>query len=356
MSTSIHWRSFQAPNEQQCPSSGNVVRIAPNDLSFNTPEAARDIYYHVINGRPKLLKSEDYKRTELASMATVRDVADHRRQRSSISKAFSTVAAREKQGIIDTYAEKLVHYLQEHGCGSDGLDVIPVYTWLTPRLEAEMDLFDYLIADGVATREELISQSMIFLAAGSGTVQSALTGATFYLLKNPQALEKLQEEVRDALESVDEITDQSTSCMPYLNAVIQEGLRLFPPLPSRLPRVSPGAIIDGHYVPKGAVVSATTYDMSRDSRYWYQPDEFWPERWISSNDRREASKPFSTRPRACIGVNLALLEMRLVLARLVYTFNMESVSRSEKWDEGLKVYFLWKKPPLRVRFTPIVGR
>ncbi|KAF2162588.1 hypothetical protein M409DRAFT_58325 [Zasmidium cellare ATCC 36951] len=364
-SISIHWRNSLEPNKRLSLSFSDVVRIAPNDLSFNTPDAARDIYYHVVNGRPKLLKSDDYERKELASVAAVQDVGDHRMQRSSMSKAFSAAA--------------LVEYLRMNGDGPHGFDVIPLYTWLTRRQHkvlteelvdermkrgvevAATDLFDHLRTDKQAMREEFVSQSMIFLAAGSGTVQSALTGATFYLLKKPEALSKLQKEVRGLIKKADEITDQTTSCMPYLNGVIQEALRLFPPLPSRLPRVSPGAFIYGHYVPAGTVVSATTYDMSRDPRYWSRPDEFWPERWLSIqggefvNDRGEASKPFSSGPRACVGFKLALLELRLVLARLVFAFDMEFVPGSEQWDEGLKVYFLWKKPPLRVRFTPVVS-
>lgn len=78
-----------------------------------------------------------------------------------------------------------------------------------------------------------------------------LVGTTYFLAKTPRVQQFLQKEIREAFESVDDITAAKLSTMKYLTAVIHEGLRSFPPGPTGLPRYSPGALVDGHFVPKG---------------------------------------------------------------------------------------------------------
>jgi cytochrome P450 len=77
------------------------------------------------------------------------------------------------------------------------------------------------------------------------------------LLKNPEVLEKLKTEVRSVFASSGEIDGENTKKLLYLNAVVEEGLRIFPPAPFGLPRVCPGAMIDGFWVRKGVCPSRT---------------------------------------------------------------------------------------------------
>ena len=111
------------------------------------------------------------------------------------------------------------------------------------------------------TREEIISTSRTLLNAGSETTSSVLAAATYYLLQNPEMLHRAQSEVRAAFRTADSITLRSVSTpglLPYLEAVIQEALRCFPPIPATLPRIVglAGAVIDGYYVPKDVTPSA----------------------------------------------------------------------------------------------------
>ena len=78
-----------------------------------------------------------------------------------------------------------------------------------------------------------------------------LAGMTFFLLKNKSAYRKLRDEIRGRYQALDEITAMSAQQLPYLQAVIAEGLRIFPPGSQGFPRLSPGASIDGYWVPKG---------------------------------------------------------------------------------------------------------
>lgn len=89
--------------------------------------------------------------------------------------------------------------------------------------------------------------------AGSETTATACSTASYYLLKNREKLARLQQEIRSAFKSYEEINGNSTQSLQYLNAVALEAMRIYPPLPFALPRVVPpgGDIVDGHWLPEG---------------------------------------------------------------------------------------------------------
>ena len=104
------------------------------------------------------------------------------------------------------------------------------------------------------TRQAILANSRILLTAGSETTATLLSGATYYLLQNPEIMRRVQSEVRTAFKTAGDITLRSVSTpglLPYLDAVLQESLRCYPPIPATLPRItSPeGAVIDGRFVP-----------------------------------------------------------------------------------------------------------
>ncbi|KAI0400811.1 cytochrome P450 monooxygenase-like protein [Xylaria palmicola] len=214
------------------------------------------------------------------------------------------------------------------------------------------DFFSHMLSKETMSEKEMMSQTSSLVIAGSETTATSLSGTTWFLLKNPECMAKLQKEVRDAFTSADEITGDSTAGLSYLHAVIEESLRLFPPVPFALPRHSPGALVDGHYIPKGTVVSVAPLSMPCDPRYWYDAESFRPERWIGDgfNDQKKASQPFSTGPRACLGVNLAYLEMRIVLAKLVWLFEWELAVPRDEWLPACGMRILWKKPDLWIKY------
>ncbi|KAF5517659.1 Cytochrome P450 monooxygenase BOA3 [Colletotrichum aenigma] len=108
-----------------------------------------------------------------------------------------------------------------------------------------------------------------------------MSALTYYLLQNPQALHRLQDELRHTFRQHTEIDGESTKSLTYLNAVIEEGMRVFAPAPFGLPRVSPGAEVTGEWIPKGTVISTAAHVTSRDERWFYKAKEFHPERWLS---------------------------------------------------------------------------
>ncbi|WAO97046.1 Hypothetical protein NCS54_01475100 [Fusarium falciforme] len=214
--------------------------------------------------------------------------------------------------------------------------------------------FVHILRRGSFNEDQLAEQAKILLLGGSETTATFLARVTYCLLATPTALKKLQHEVRSSFSSRDEIDGDSTKKLPYLHAVIGEGLRLFPPVPIGLPRNRPGAMVDGYYVPLGTEVSVDKFVMSRDARNFPDPDSFHPDRRTGdgSGSIKEASRPFSLGPRACLGVNLAYLEAKMILAAMVYSYDWELGDKKLDWFGQVKLLTFWRKLELLVRFPP----
>ena len=183
------------------------------------------------------------------------------------------------------------------------------------------------------------------------------TGMTYLLLTNPRVRARLTQEIREAFKDPDDITVVGVNQCNYLLACIEEALRVYPPSPQPHQRIVPsgGAVVNGEYIPEGMAVSVPIYAASRSPYNWAEPDSFIPERWLGEdprfdNDKRDASQPFSYGPRNCIGRNLAYVEMKIIIARLVWTFDMENATEGNWLDQ--RVYMVWEKRPLWIKLHP----
>lgn len=198
------------------------------------------------------------------------------------------------------------------------------------------------------------------IVAGSETTATLLSGVTFYLLSNPQALAKITAEVRNSFKSEAEITITNANSLTYTLAVLNEALRIYPPTASTLPRLIPshGCQIAGQYIPGNTAVGVNQWSAFHSPSNFKDPFKFIPERWMGEpefeNDNRKVVNPFSVGPRNCIGRNLAYAEMRVVLARMIWNFDMELCEESRKWNEDQKVFLVYQKPPLMVKLKPVV--
>ncbi|KAM5354663.1 hypothetical protein ACJ41O_001310 [Fusarium nematophilum] len=142
------------------------------------------------------------------------------------------------------------------------------------RIETKTDRKDFMSylldaedEDGLVNENFLIVTASTFVVAGSETTATALAGITYWLLKTPAALEKLLAEVQGRFDSYQQIRPDTVQDLPYLNACIKEGMRLFPPAPQGLPRVSPGAVVSDVYVPAGTEVYSQPIVMNRDPQF-----------------------------------------------------------------------------------------
>ncbi|OHF00678.1 isotrichodermin C-15 hydroxylase [Colletotrichum orchidophilum] len=155
--------------------------------------------------------------------------------------------------------------------------------------------------------EKLSANGLILVLAGSETTATTLSGATYLLLRHPKVLQKLNEEVRSAFGSSSEITINSVSKLPYMLAVLNEALRMYPPVASNLVREVPegGYQIGSEHVPQGTFVEVQQWSANHSPDNWTRPWEFRPERFLDVNKEEhnhlDALQAFSLGPRNCIG-------------------------------------------------------
>ena len=110
---------------------GDVIRTGPNSLSFVTPQAYREIYGHVSQGKRRFLKNSWYQQDE-PRITTVRDPVAHGEQRRALSHAFSARALRNQEIVIDEYIGQLLHQISKLGQdGKEAVNVTEVWNWLT---------------------------------------------------------------------------------------------------------------------------------------------------------------------------------------------------------------------------------
>ncbi|OMO72246.1 Cytochrome P450 [Corchorus capsularis] len=164
-------------------------------------------------------------------------------------------------------------------------------------------------------------------AAGTDTTSTVLEWAMTELLRHPKVMKKVQNEARHIGNGKSSITEEDLDKMHYLKAVIIETLRLYPPLPLLLARLSSQDVkIMGYDIPAGTTVITNAWAIGRDSAIWDEPDEFWPERFLNSpidfkgNDYFQAI-PFGAGRRGCPGLSFAMVTSEIVLANLVYMFD-----------------------------------
>ncbi|KAG6357388.1 hypothetical protein INS49_013265 [Diaporthe citri] len=422
---------------------GPVVRVAPNELSFNTAQSWRDIYEKK-KGHATFIKSDFYDggnfAAEAHSIVSVRDPDEHANMRRYLRDAFSDRSLREQEYLISEVIDRFVERIGEEGKDKAGIDIVrwfnlatfdiigslafgqsfdgiksgtehpwvaivvkslrmgafadcfkrfpligKVFTTVFPGLlkkliedtrrhEANtMDLVQKRINQTTDRKDfltkilehrqtdnlsdaQIAAHSSDFVIAGSETTATALSCITYYLQRSPEILHTLQKEIRTSFKSYGEISDASTATLEYLKAVILEGMRMYPPLPFPLPRVVPreGGIVDGHFVPGGTVVSTNPLAASMSAENFHDPWVFDPKRWMDTknNDILDASQPFSLGSRICMGQSLGWMEMRTILAKMHYKYDLELVDNSLDWHAQSEMHTLWQKPVMNVVVRP----
>ncbi|KAM0287617.1 hypothetical protein ACHAO9_007647 [Fusarium lateritium] len=228
------------------------------------------------------------------------------------------------------------------------------------------DVFSWLLEDYEAienpTKQDLnnlYGDAHLICGAGSDTT-SASTSCLIYLLAlHPEVLSKLQAEIDDYKKAHEESDNMSLGKLTYLQACLDESLRLFPVVPSGLQRMTPheGMQIDDIYIPGDTLFHTPTYTMCRDERCFVRPDEFIPERWTSQPELvKDASvfSPFHIGRGSCAGKQLALMEVRYIFSEILsrYNFRASPGTSPETFVNGLRDCFTMEVPELKMVFTP----
>ncbi|UKZ52410.1 hypothetical protein TrVGV298_006186 [Trichoderma virens] len=368
---------------------GPVVRIAPNEVSFTSWEALKEIYCSGGSGYDKTEFYDLFKIYGRRTMFTTLNKADHAKRKriladryanSNIMKSASVTGVQERSskfvrrcvsapgGVSDIFLAALHAYacdcITHHLFHPYGTDCITkkededmmhqiVSSHTTPLLCTvySQGCCIYLqspgkppLADDYVLETSQLSGTAPFtlmsrfdektgdldyidkaaecldhMAAGIDTTGDGLC-FLMWELSQPRSLgiqRKLAEELRTN-------PDTPFDKLPFLDAVVCEGLRCFPPIPMSLPRYVPqgGRSIDGFWLPGKTIVSCQAYSVHRlNSEIFPDGDVFNPERWLELDgdaDRRRIQFAFSNGGRGCVGKHLALIEMKTLL-RDVYS-------------------------------------
>lgn len=193
--------------------------------------------------------------------------------------------------------------------------------------------------------EEMTANASNIVLGGSETTATLLSGCIYMLLRHPHIQEKIVAELRQHFTSSDDIDLFTVSHLTYMLAVLEETMRIYPPVPTQAPRGVPagGDTVDGVYLPQGTKITMCQYAVNHLESNFKRPEEFIPDRFMGDpafqDDHFDAFQPFSAGPRNCIGKTLAYAEMRLVLAKVLWNFEFALVDKKDDWMDQ-KVYIL----------------
>ena len=179
---------------------------------------------------------------------------------------------------------------------------------------------------------EIVAEINIMMNAGSATTAIAMTNVLYQLLKNPDCMRKVRQELDEALAEDDEDEDapavvgyDRVKHLPYLRACLDESLRLFTPTPQGLPRETPseGTYVLDEFVPGGTTVSMAALIAHRQENVFPQAEKYLPERWLgeAGKEIQPYFLSFSNGARGCIGRNISYLEQTVSLASMLRRYD-----------------------------------
>ncbi|MFC7078416.1 cytochrome P450 [Haloarcula halophila] len=173
-------------------------------------------------------------------------------------------------------------------------------------------------------QEEILDQVVGMLFAGHETTALAMTYALHQLGRNGDVAERVAREIDDAVEGTPALS--TVRDLSVLDDVIDETLRLFPPVHA-IPRVTTTEVSLGeHTIPRDTEVLLAVWNLHRDGRFYDDPETFRPERWVDTTPRERGYEyvPFGAGPRICIGRHFARLEMKLALVTVLRRYRIEA--------------------------------
>lgn len=424
----------------------DVVRVSPNELSFISPEAWKDIY-STRPGHPGFPK-DPVAFGGKNSILTANN-ADHSRMRRLLSHAFSEKALREQEGLIKVHVQTLIDGIKKQiaGPAKGKINIVDWYHWATfdiigdlafgepfnclqdakwtpwvaklvqglkavalisvatrflllerllrlyisrtnlvkdsiehgrlshAKVERRLkfgndrpDFMSYVLrhnnspSQGGMTEAEIHRNASVFINAGSQTTATFFCGATWFILQHPAAVRRIRREIDAVIaggpQGPRDLCLKDMPHLPYFQAFIQECHRMYPGSLAGLPRsaASPqGDTAAGIHIPPGTGVHLNQFAAYHSPRNFHSPDTFLPERWLVDNndprfksDRRDILQPFAMGPRNCIGKNLAMAEIALLVGRVVMEFDVWGVEETDEGWLDQRAWFGFDKKPLVV--------
>ncbi|CAI7641908.1 unnamed protein product [Penicillium pancosmium] len=247
-------------------------------------------------------------------------------------------------------------------------DYLRFWAWIGEQVEERIknipdrpDIFSWILdafQRGPKTKQDhadLHGDAYLIIVAGSDTTAATLTNMFFHIASEPS----LQTELQAELDALPDLSQDKMAGVKLLEAVINETLRLHPAVPSGTQRMTPpeGISIGDRYIPGDIMVCIPPHTMFRDARVFERPQEFLPERWTTHPElvkNPSAFIPFNAGPYACVGKQLALMELRRVVTEVLTRYHVSFApgQTESAFIEAKKDTFTLVAGPLNLLFTP----
>ncbi|KAH8885376.1 cytochrome P450 [Thozetella sp. PMI_491] len=225
---------------------------------------------------------------------------------------------------------------------------------LNEGVEKHTDMLASFVRHGL-NEEELVTESTLQIVAGSDTTVTSIRGIILYLMSHPRVYAKLQAEVDAAVRdgsappSPASISDAAARKLPYLQAVIKEGIRIHPPVTDEVPKKVPAGgdtvVVEGEsfFLPGGTNVAYAVWALHRSKDLFGEDAElFRPERWLVEKDEEKLSRMnrahdimFGYGKYQCLGRPIAIMEIGKTIFELLRNFNLCLANPEKPWvDEN----------------------
>ncbi|CAI5664814.1 thromboxane-A synthase [Oreochromis niloticus] len=204
------------------------------------------------------------------------------------------------------------------------------------------------------TEDEIVGQAFIFLLAGYETSSNTLAFTCYLLALHPECQLRVQKEVDDFYTRHDSPDYANVQELKYLDMVICEALRLYPPGFRFAREIDHDCVVNGQQLPKGAILEIPAGFLHYDPEHWPEPEKFIPERFTPE---AKASRhpfvylPFGAGPRNCVGMRLAQLEIKMALVHLFHNFSIKACSDTKVPLELKSLSTLGPKSGVFVKIT-----
>jgi len=242
-------------------------------------------------------------------------ISDYRKQKERI------------QNFRNVFGKKIRERMQEiqtsisEGKQSERKDLLEIF--LRHRIKYNNDTAQTL------SNDEILDEFSVFFVAGKDTTSLLISMSLYCYARNPEWAEKLQKEVDEVFKDIKNINLDQLNSMNVMSAFLNEVLRLYPPVPTLLRRVA----LEDHKIgpfeiKKGHIVNTIFIANHYNPKYFTNPNEFDPGRWLKTENKDEGTKnpyaylPFSAGNRNCIGKHLGLIEAKIVIGLILKHFSL----------------------------------